>query len=92
MKQDDRTEEQKKEYTYLIGGRDTCLSGWGLASNGSSYAYWACKPEDVDKVSSWVGKRGDIANVGVYRSNLFYKVVRYYVYVYRVEDGHPALS
>ena len=28
MKQDDRTKEQKKEYTYLIGGRDAvCLVG-----------------------------------------------------------------
>jgi hypothetical protein len=92
MKQDDRTEEQKKEYTYLIGGRDSCLSGWGLASNGSSYAYWACKKEDVEKVLSWVSKRSDMRNVGVYRNNPPYKASRHHVHVYMVEDGHPALS
>lgn len=92
MKQDDRTKEQKKEYTYLIGGRDRCLSGWGLASKGISYAYWACKEEDAEKVLSWVSKRSDMTNVSMYRGNPPYKAAQHHVHVYLVEGGHPALS
>jgi hypothetical protein len=92
MKQDDRTELQKKEYTHLIGGRDSFLSGWGLASGGNSYAYWACKEEDSDKVLSWVSNRSDIKCVGMYRNNPPCKAPKHHVRVYVVEDGHPALS
>jgi hypothetical protein len=92
MKQDDRTELQKKEYTHLIGGRDSFLSGWGLASGGNSYAYWACKEEDADRVFSWVNQRSDILDVSVYRNNPPYKSPKHHVRVYVVEDGHPALS
>jgi len=47
--QDDRTNEQKKTHSCLIGGTDRFMSGWGRAENGKSYAFWSCRPDDRRK-------------------------------------------
>ena len=60
---DDRTDEQKATHTWLIIGTDSFLSGWGGASGGASYAAWACKTEDRDRVFNWVSSRGDMKRV-----------------------------
>jgi hypothetical protein len=56
---DDRTDEQRKTHTVLHGGVDTFLSSWGPPADAGvdSRAYWACKPEDCDKVRTWVRAR-----------------------------------
>ena len=60
---DDRTPSQTRTHTVFIGGRDSCLSGWGHAERKTSYAFWACRPEDADRVVKWVCGRSDIPHV-----------------------------
>lgn len=89
--QDNRTDEQKRTHTLLIGGTDTFLSGWGKADGGPSFAFWACRPEHANPVESWVRGRGDLQRVrlasGGYRPPSGPGHARVYV----VEPGHPSL-
>lgn len=57
---DDRTSDEKRTHTALLGGRDRAMSGWGLAGGGASWAFWACRPEDTDAVLAWVRQRRDL--------------------------------
>ncbi len=63
--QDDRTEEQKKTLTYGVVGTDKFMSGWGKAENSMSYAVWACKPDDIDKLERTINGRGDMLRVRI---------------------------
>jgi len=66
IRQDDRTEEQKKTHIWGVVGRDSFLSGWGGASGGYSRAAWACGPDvNADRVERWVRSRGDMKYVTV---------------------------
>lgn len=91
--QDDRTHEQRKTHRVLVIGTDTCLSGWGGASGGASYAAWACEPKDKAKVLSWVEGRQDMKRVrvvyGSYQPNPRHCA---HLHIYVVEDGHTALQ
>ena len=60
---DDRTKEQKATHNWLVIGTDSFMSGWGKADGGASYAAWACKPEDRDKVLSWVESRPEMKRI-----------------------------
>ncbi len=60
---DDRTPEQKKTHTWLVVGTDPGMSGWGMAAGGTSYAVWACKPDDRKEVLEWVESRKDMRRV-----------------------------
>ena len=91
---DDRTKEQKKTHTWLVVGTDKFLSGWGKASDGLSYAAWACKPEDRARVLTWVENRTDMLRVREVST-------RYWRYnpsatgechIYLVDENHPALA
>ena len=59
---DDRTEEELETHTFVVGGHDPHLSGWGQAP-GRSFAYWACSPDDAVKVESWVRETRCLNNV-----------------------------
>ena len=89
--QDDRTPEQHETHTCIILGRDTFLSGWGKASDGYSYAGWACEPKHMQSVWHWVKSRSDMRNVrrvdGDYRPQ-----GRGHYHIYVVNDGHRALE
>ena len=61
--QDDRTPEQHKTHYVLWGGTDRFLSGWGLAGNGPSYAFWACVPEDSRECERTIRQRSHIQRV-----------------------------
>lgn len=91
IKEDDRTPEQKQTHTVLVKGRDSFLSGWGMAETGYSVAAWACKPDDMFKVDRWVRDRGDMQYVAIVDDT--YKPPRstahYHIYV--VKENHPAL-
>jgi len=93
IKKDDRTTEQKKTHTYLVGGTDSFLSGWGMAKNGNSYAFWACKPKDYSKVLNWVEKRGDIKRVRLV-FDPYYPNPDYckHCHIYFVDEKHPAIN
>ena len=63
--EDDRTDAQRKTHTVLVIGTDKGMSGWGMASGGTSYAAWACEPDCVMEVVQWVERRGDMLRVRV---------------------------
>jgi len=88
---DDRTKEEKVSHDWLVIGTDTFLSGWGKAKGGTSYAVWACIPDNRQKVLNWVEGRSDMKRVretvGSYRPS---GVGHCHIYV--VNEGHPALS
>lgn len=88
---DDRTEEQKKTHTILIVGTDSFMSGWGRATGGVSYAAWACRPEDQNKVESWVRRRGDIKRVRITCDPYSPKGTGD-CHIYIVDEKHPAIN
>ena len=63
--QDDRSPAQKQTHTLIVLMTDRCLSGWGLAEGGPSYAGWACRPERVGEVEQWVRGRTDAKRVRI---------------------------
>ena len=89
---DDRTEEQRQTHTCLIKGCDTFLSGWGPYDH--SYAAWACKLKDKEKVLDWVKSRSDMQNVRIvsddYRPSACNSKSHYHIYA--VTENHPALK
>lgn len=97
---DDRTFAQRETHTVLYGGVDTFLSSWGPPADAgvNSRAYWACRPEDCDKVRAWVLARGDIAPPASDRWTGFTAYTwprqrkRDFVHIYAVNPGHPALD
>ena len=90
---DDRTGHQRKTHSVIILGTDSFLSGWGEAKGGSSYAGWACKPEDQYEVERWVRRRGDMKRVRVVESDYKPQGGKHgHCHIYVVENGHPALS
>lgn len=88
---DDRTEEQKQTHCVLWGGTDSFLSGWGCAENRQSFAFWACRDGDGNRVERWVRHRGDIKRVRQVMSD--YRCGSdALVHIYVVDDNHPAMS
>lgn len=87
---DDRTPEQKKTHYIIIAATDSFMSGWGECKNGTSYAGWACKPEDSDKVWHWVKSRREMKRVrevvGSWRPR-----GNGHTHIYVVDDNHPAI-
>jgi hypothetical protein len=88
--EDDRTRTQMKTHTVLVVGTDRFMSGWGGAEGGASYAGWACRPEDSDKVLKWVRRRGDQMRIRI-TSDPYRPRNAAHVHIYVVVDGHPAL-
>lgn len=91
MRQDDRTAEQKKTHSWLVIGTDRFLSGWGRAAGGLSYAAWACRPDDRDKVLRWVEGRRDMKRVRE-ATDPYYPNGCQHLHIYVIKEGHPALD
>ena len=91
IRQDDRTQEQKKTHIALVTATDKFLSGWGEAKGGLSKCAWACKPEHFDKVFKWVSNRTDMKYVS-YHVNNWYPKNYEHLHIYVVEENHPALQ
>jgi hypothetical protein len=95
INQDDRTEGQKNTHTWLVIGTDRFMSGWGEASNGLSYAAWACEPKYRDQVLDWVESRSDMKRVReVYEgqgNKKYYAPGAAHCHIYVVTDEHPAI-
>lgn len=63
---DDRTEEQAATHRWLAIGTDRFLSGWGLASGGTSVAAWACETRtEAEAMAARLRTRGDMLRVRV---------------------------
>ena len=88
---DDRTDEQKQTHTVIVAGTDSMLSGWGQAEDGTSYAGWACRPEDLDKVESWVRNRSDMKRVRIVFSDWRPRGPGH-THIYLVHSEHNALA
>lgn len=89
---DDRTEEQRRALTVLVGGKDTYLSGWGRAEGGDSWALWACRPEDEEAVRRWVQSRGDIPRVTQHEpANIRRTAGVVHVHIYVADEEHIAV-
>ena len=89
--QDERTKEEMKTHCFLYGGTDKFMSGWGKASGGKSYAFWAFKPEDESKVLSWIHSRKEIIRQRHVVSSYKPKG-KGHCHVYVIRGNHPALS
>ena len=63
--QDDRTSEQKLTHNLVVMMTDRCLSGWGQAQGGPSYAGWAFQDGELATVMGWVQARTDAKRVRV---------------------------
>lgn len=61
--QDDRTKEQKERLKWLVVGTDKFMSGWGLASGGTSLAAWACTEGALNSCFADVDNRKDLKRV-----------------------------
>tara|TARA_R110000751_G_C13720709_1_gene475428 strand:+ start:380 stop:706 length:327 start_codon:yes stop_codon:yes gene_type:complete len=96
------TSRERASAKYLIGGRDTFLSGWGEAEGGYSDAFWACTKEQRESVTEWVQSRSDIRDVkeivlqdAVARGGTLPRVLfpqAAHVHIYFVRPDHPALK
>lgn len=86
--QDDRNEFEKKHCHLIYGGRDRGLSGWGLATNGNSYAYWACSSEHLEALQRWVDSRSDIDPMQMPTEFADGD----HVHIYTVRWSHPCLN
>ena len=90
IQHDDRTAEDRKTHPIIVVMTDRFMSGWGHARGGASFAGWACRFEDVDRVERWVRSRGEAKNVRIVRGNWRPKGAAH-TSIYVVNDGHPAL-
>ena len=78
-------------YPIVVWGRDRFMSGWGGAHGGYSWAGWACRAEDADRVERWVRGRGDMQYVRTGGDRPRGRNVAH-VHVYVAKPGHPALD
>lgn len=61
--QDDRPPEQKGWLMVVM--TDRCLSGWGQATGGPSYAAWPFPDGELSHIESWVRSRTDAMRVRI---------------------------
>ena len=88
---DDRTAEQKQTHPVIVAGTDTFLSGWGEAKNGTSYAGWACRVDDLASVERWVRSRKDMKRVRIVGGDWRPRGAGH-THIYVVHERHSALK
>jgi hypothetical protein len=89
--EDRRTPAEKTSHPVIILATDKFLSGWGHASNGASYAGWACRPEHAPRVERWVRARREMIRVREVGPGYRPGPHCAHLSIYVVNDGHPAL-
>ena len=66
IKQDDRTEEQKKSHVWGVVAKDKFMTGWGHAANGASRCAWAYETHgQARKGLEWVEGRKEMRYVSL---------------------------
>ena len=89
-RQDDRTPEQMKTYTYLVTATDRFMSGWGGASGGASKCAWACNSwSNAQKLFDWVSNRSEMKYVNITTGKWYPNAAHIHIYV--ADETHPAL-
>jgi len=92
VREDERTEEQKKTHNWLVTATDRFMSGWGECSNGGvSKCAWACRTEDVHDVFKWVSERDEMKYVNV-TNRPWYPRNAAHVHIYVVTEGHTSIK
>lgn len=85
-----------KTHRLLVVGTDKCLSNWGEASGGASYAAWACTYAQYPAVRQWVEARTDMSRVrdavDMSPSMPYRPKNCAHLHIYVVTDNHPALE
>lgn len=82
--EDNRTEAQKLTHIWGVVGTDSFLSKWGDATNGSSYAVWACENDMVklEALEHKISQREDMKRVRiVYLPHYQPKATHTHIYV-----------
>lgn len=94
IKQDDRTEAQRKTHRLAVVGRDSFLSGWGCARGGYSRAAWAFDPAEInsDRVENWVRSRDDMQYVSLVDLRTYRPKNTAHFHIYVVDRNHPAAT
>ena len=89
---DDRTKEERDTHPVIVLGTDSFMSGWGKCRDGTSYAGWACRYEDLDKVLRWVHSRSEMKRVRTVCSDYRPGSLPGDCHIYVVNEGHRSLS
>jgi hypothetical protein len=89
---DDRTKEERITHPVIVLGTDSFMSGWGECRGGTSYAGWACRVEDLDRVERWVRARSEMLRVRIVGGEYRPGNLPGDCHVYVVNDGHASLS
>ena len=88
---DDRTDDQKKTHNVIVLATDSFMSGWGKASDGPSYAGWACRNEDVYRVERWLMNRDEMKRVRIVSGDYRPSRSGGHCHIYVVGEDHAAL-
>jgi len=88
---DDRTAVERKTHTLIVLMTDRFMSGWGHAKNGTSYAGWACRYDDLDAVERWVRSRTDAMRVRIVGGTYRPPNISGHCHIYVVNDGHTSI-
>jgi hypothetical protein len=93
IREDDRTDEQKRTHYLGVVARDRFMSGWGRASGGASRCAWAIDPNEVneDRVYNWVKARKEMRYVSIVDLRT-YRAPRgtSHFHIYVTNPDHPA--
>lgn len=90
IRKDDRLPGEIYDYRFAVVGIDDFMSYWGDAEGMLSWAAWACKEVDIDKVLKNVKNRGDIRRIKVVEIGKFFRKGHMHIYVCR--HGHRYLK
>jgi len=90
--EDNRTPTEKLSHRWLVVMTDTCMSGWGRARAGASYAAWACDTlEAAERVADRVRKRCDSSRVRIVHEG-GYRPRCAHFQVYVIDEDHRYAS
>lgn len=99
---DDRTEEEKTIYSWLVVGTDAFFEKWRKYNArrkiwqqgkvmGNCFVAWACRPEDTLPVEKWVRRRSEMKRVRVVMATAWRPRGNGMAHIYTCRSGHPAL-
>lgn len=86
--EDDRTADEKKTHTCIVMMTDSDMSD---RENGTSYAGWACRYDDLRAVELWVRRRVDAKRVRIVHGNYRPPSISGHCHIYIVNDDHPSV-
>lgn len=93
IRNDRRTDEQKKTHRWLVTATDRFMSGWGQAEGGASKCAWACQTlAEARECAERIRARGDMRYVNITNNPWYPKAAHVSIYVNREETQEGAES